>query len=92
MIKSEIVSAIAMKVGVEQRVASMCVESFMETVKDAFAGGENVYLRGFGSFICKERGAKAARNMATGETVMVSAHKVPAFKPSEEFKNIVRVV
>ena len=46
MIKSEIVSAIAMKAGVEQRVASMCVEAFMETVKKSLAKGEDVYLRG----------------------------------------------
>lgn len=90
MIKSEIVSAIAMKAGVEQRVASMCVEAFMETVKKSLAKGEDVYLRGFGSFIVKERAAKAARNMTTGEEIMVSAHKVPAFKPSNEFKNMMR--
>ena len=66
------------------------VESFMEQVMNAMANGENVYLRGFGSFIIKQRAAKTARNISTNTTIIVPAHSIPAFKPSKEFASKIK--
>lgn len=57
----------------------------MEVVKDSLAHGENVYLRGFGSFIVKERAEKTARNISKNTTIVIPAHKIPAFKPAKTF-------
>ena len=74
----------------EKGVALAVVESFMEQVMNAMADGENVYLRGFGSFIIKQRAAKTARNISTNTTIIVPAHSIPAFKPSKEFASTIK--
>ena len=61
------------------------VEKFMEVVKDSMANGQNVYLRGFGSFIVKTRKEKTARNISKNTTIKIPEHKIPAFKPSKVF-------
>jgi DNA-binding protein HU-beta len=66
------------------------IEQFMSVVKDSLAHGENVYLRGFGSFVTKERAEKVGRNITANTSVVIPAHKVPSFKPSDEFKNSVK--
>lgn len=90
MTKAEIVSEISDRTGLERGAVSTCVESFMDVVKESMAKGENIYLRGFGSFTIKKRAAKTARNICQGTTMQVEAHNVPAFKPCPEFKNMVR--
>ena len=62
------------------------VEKFMEVVKDSLSHGENVYLRGFGSFIVKTRAEKTARNISKNTAIRIPAHKIPAFKPANTFK------
>ena len=62
----------------------------METVKDTMISGENVYLRGFGSFIIKERAEKTGRNISKNTTIIIPAHKIPAFKPAKTFVNEVK--
>lgn len=71
--------------GVDKEVALEVVESFMENVRSALANGENVYLRGFGSFIVKERAEKTARNITKQTTIIIPKRRVPAFKPSKIF-------
>ena len=66
------------------------VEEFMTTVKDAMIAGENVYLRGFGSFIIKRRAEKTGRNISKNTSVIVPAHNIPAFKPAKTFLNEVK--
>jgi DNA-binding protein HU-beta len=66
------------------------IEQFMTVVKDSLAHGENVYLRGFGSFVTKERAEKVGRNITANTSVVIPAHKAPSFKPSDEFKNSVK--
>ena len=63
---------------------------FMEVVKDSLAHGENVYLRGFGSFIVKTRSEKTARNISKNTTIIIPAHKIPAFKPAKVFMEDVK--
>lgn len=89
MTKAELVSEISQRTGLEKRMVLETVESFMEVMKDTMAGGENVYLRGFGSFIIKERAAKTARNITKNTTIQIPARKVPAFKPSKAFSVMV---
>ena len=85
MQKIEIVDKISRQTGVGRKEALQVVECFMEVVKDSLSNGENVYLRGFGSFIVKHRAEKVARNINKTISVVVPAHDVPAFKPSRDF-------
>ena len=90
MTKAEIVAEIANKTGIEKVAVQAVVESFMETVKDTMANGENVYLRGFGSFIVKRRAEKTGRNISKNTTIIIPAHNIPAFKPAKTFVNEVK--
>lgn len=85
MTKAEIVKKIASQTGIEQTAVSAVVEGFMEQVRQALTDGENVYLRGFGTFNRKHRAEKVARNIWKNTTIKVPAHDIPAFKPSREF-------
>lgn len=96
MTKAEIVTNISDKLGLEKAEIQGVVESFMEEVKSAMSSGENVYLRGFGSFIVKKRAQKTGRNISKNKSIIIPAHNIPAFKPSKNFvedvKNNVKVV
>ena len=85
MTKADIVSEIAKKTGVEKTQIQTIVEAFMEEVKDSLVKEENVYLRGFGSFIIKKRAEKVARNISKNTTITIPAHNIPAFKPAKSF-------
>ncbi|MFI3321849.1 MAG: HU family DNA-binding protein [Rikenellaceae bacterium] len=90
MTKADIVSEISKSTGVEKAVVQQVVESFMDNVKSSLAGGDNVYLRGFGSFIIKRRAQKVARNISKNVTITIPEHNIPAFKPSKTFANEVK--
>ena len=90
MTKADIVSEIAKSTGIDKATVLETIEKFMETVKDSLAEGENVYLRGFGSFIVKHRAKKAARNITKKTTMTIPAHDIPAFKPAKVFVNAVK--
>ncbi|MBI3510914.1 MAG: integration host factor subunit beta [Bacteroidetes bacterium] len=85
MTKAEIVNEIAEKTGVEKAAVQASVETLMKVVKNALTRGDNVYLRGFGSFIVKRRAEKTGRNISKNTTVIIPAHNVPAFKPAKTF-------
>lgn len=85
MTKADIVKEIAQSTGVEKAVVMTVVESFMESVKDSMIKGDEVFLRGFGSFIIKKRAAKVARNISKNTTITIPEHFVPAFKPAKSF-------
>ena len=88
MTKAEIVNEIAKTTGLGREEVLTVVEQFMNVVKDSLANGENVYLRGFGSFIQKERAQKVARNISKGTSVVIPAHNIPFFKASNAFKDM----
>ena len=90
MTKAEIVAEIATKTGIEKGAVMTVVENFMEVVKSSMAKGNNVYLRGFGSFIIKTRAEKTGRNMSKNEAITIPAHNIPAFKPAKVFMNAVK--
>ena len=86
MTKADIINEIAMATGVQKRDVTVVVESFMETIKNSLLEKkENVYLRGFGSFVIKHRAAKTARNILKNTTMTIEAHNLPSFKPSKSF-------
>lgn len=90
MTKAEIVAEIANKTGIEKVAVQATVESFMDSVKDSLNRGENVYLRGFGSFTIKQRAEKTGRNISKNTTIIIPAHNIPAFKPAKTFVNAVK--
>ena len=85
MTKADIVSRISEKLGIEKGDVQATVESFMEEVKSSLENGDNVYLRGFGSFIIKTRAEKTGRNISKNTTIKIPAHNIPAFKPAKTF-------
>ncbi len=85
MTKADIVAKISDKLGMEKGDVQATVETFMEEVKNSLEGGDNVYLRGFGSFIVKKRAEKTGRNISKNTTIKIPAHNIPAFKPAKIF-------
>lgn len=90
MTKADIVNEISKATGVEKAQVQQIVEAFMSNIKDSLIAGNNVYLRGFGSFIIKERAEKVARNISKNTTITIPAHNIPAFKPSKSFVSEVK--
>ncbi|MDD3430709.1 MAG: integration host factor subunit beta [Bacteroidales bacterium] len=90
MTKADIVNEIAKRTGAEKAVVLSSVETFMEVVKESLVSGENVYLRGFGSFIVKKRAEKTARNISKNTTIIIPAHNIPSFKPAKTFLSEVK--
>ena len=85
MTKADIVAGIAEETGLERVEALRAVEAFMNSVKSSLANGQNVYLRGFGSFVVKERAEKTGRNMSKNTAIIIPAHNIPSFKPAKTF-------
>ena len=85
MTKADLVSDISDKTGVERIAVQAAVEAFMDSIKHSLEKGENVYLRGFGSFVVKERAEKTGRNISKNTTLIIPAHNIPSFKPSKTF-------
>lgn len=90
MTKADIVADIAKSTGIEKAQVQLVVEALMENIKETMTEGNNVYLRGFGSFIIKRRAEKVARNISKNTTLTIPEHNIPAFKPSKSFANIVK--
>lgn len=90
MTKADIVNEIAKNTGVDKASVLATVEAFMETIKDSLSKNENVYLRGFGSFVVKQRAEKTARNISKNITIIIPAHNIPSFKPAKTFLNVVK--
>jgi len=85
MTKADLVTTIADKSGIEKADVLATVEAFMEEVKSSLEKGDNVYLRGFGSFVIKTRAEKTGRNISKNTTIKIPAHNIPAFKPAKTF-------
>ncbi len=85
MTKADLVTDISEKTGVEKVAVQATIESFMQSVIETMESGENVYLRGFGSFIVKKRAEKTGRNISKNTTLIIPEHFVPTFKPSKSF-------
>jgi integration host factor beta subunit len=89
MIKADLINRIAHEMEISKQEAETGVNLFFETIKDALQRGEEIELRGFGSFRFRSRDARAGRNPRTGEPVQVPPKKVLYFKPSKLLKNMI---
>ena len=85
MTKAEVITKISEKTGIQKDDVTQAVEAFFKVVKDSMADGENIYVRGFGSFIVKKRAQKTGRNISKNTTIIIPEHFVPAFKPAKVF-------
>jgi len=85
MTKADLVNEISEKTGIEKVDVQATVEAFMNAVKSSLEKGDNVYLRGFGSFIIKKRAQKTGRNILKNTTLTIPAHYIPSFKPAKTF-------
>jgi len=83
--KAEVISEIAAKTGIDKSDVQTTVEAFFNVVKNSMADGNNIYVRGFGSFINKKRAQKIGRNISKKEAIMIEEHFIPSFKPSKNF-------
>ena len=89
MTKAEVVNEISKRTGIEKKIVLESIECFMDVVKESLIDGEHVYLRGFGSFIIKQRAPKTARNISKNVTIQIPSRKIPAFKPSKAFSGMI---
>jgi DNA-binding protein HU-beta len=83
--KAEVITKISDKTGIQKDDVTQAIEAFFRVVKDSMADGENIYVRGFGSFIDKKRAKKIARNISKNTAIVIDEHYIPAFKPSKVF-------
>lgn len=92
MRKSDLINNISDKTGIPKVDVLVTVETLIKEIKGNIAKGENIYIRGFGSFITKKRAAKIGRNIKKNVAVHIPEHYIPAFKPSKEFVNEVKQI
>jgi DNA-binding protein HU-beta len=88
--KADLIAKIAQDTELDKLQVQSTIESFFNVVKDSMESGENIYVRGFGSFVNKKRARKVARNISKGTAVVVEPHYVPSFKPSKNFVDRVK--
>src|SRR5687768_2050326 len=85
MRKSDLINNISDKTGIPKVDVLVTLETMLKEIKDNLSKGENIYIRGFGSFITKKRAAKIGRNIKKNIAVEIPEHFIPSFKPSKEF-------
>ena len=86
MTKADIINEISATTGVAKKDVTVTVEALMKVIRDAMCNEENVYLRGFGTFVVKKRAEKTARNISKNTTLTIPAHNLPGFKPAKSFQ------
>jgi DNA-binding protein HU-beta len=90
MRKADLVASISEKTGVAKVDVLVTLETFFSEIKDTLSDGENVYVRGFGSFILKKRAKKIGRHIKENKPIEIPEHFIPAFKPSKVFVDQVK--
>jgi DNA-binding protein HU-beta len=90
MTKAEIISQITEKTGIDKSEVSTAVEAFISTVKDSMAQGNDIFIRGFGSFVNKKKAQKVARNISKNTAMIIPEHFAPKFKPSPDFIELIK--
>ncbi len=85
MTKADVINEISEKTGIDKADVQATVEAFFAVVKNSMAEGDNIYVRGFGSFVNKMRARKIARNISKNTAIVIDEHYVPSFKPSKIF-------
>jgi DNA-binding protein HU-beta len=88
--KADVIAEIAEKTGIEKGDVATSIEAFFKVVKDSMAEGNNIYVRGFGSFVNKKRARKVARNISKNTSLIIEEHYIPSFKPAKVFVEQIR--
>ena len=89
MTKADVVSKVSDQTGINKSDVLITVESFINVLKASMEDGDDVFIRGFGSFVNKKRARKVARNISKNTAIVIDAHFVPTFKPSRELRALV---
>lgn len=90
MTKADVITQIAEKTGIDKADVSHSVEAFFNIVKSSMSSGQNIYIRGFGSFVNKKRKKKIARNISRNTAIIIEEHYIPSFKPAKVFVNKIK--
>jgi DNA-binding protein HU-beta len=90
MRKADLVNAISEKTGIAKVDVLVALEELFKEIKSTMTGGENVYIRGFGSFVIKKRAKKVGRNIKKGKSIEIPEHYIPSFKPAKVFNEQVK--
>jgi DNA-binding protein HU-beta len=85
MTKAEVVNEISERTGIEKTVVLETIESFFKVIKGSLQNNEDVFFRGFGSFVLQHRAEKVARNISKNTQIVIPAHHIPKFKPAKSF-------
>jgi DNA-binding protein HU-beta len=91
MTKAEVVAAIMTKTGIDHESTERVIEQFFKTVTLSLEKGEDVYIRGFGTFLVKKRNTTTGRNIKKNTVLVIPEHFIPAFRPAQEFKDKVKI-
>jgi len=83
--KAEVISKISEQTGIDKADVQVTVEALFSVIKTSMAEGDNIYVRGFGSFVNRKRAKKVARNISKNTAIIIDEHYVPSFKPSKVF-------
>jgi DNA-binding protein HU-beta len=90
MNKSELIEAVAQSADISKAAAGRAVDALVQSIATALKEGDQVTLVGFGTFSVRERAARSGRNPRTGQTINISASKVPGFKAGKALKDAVQ--
>lgn len=90
MTKAELIDEISAKTGIPKKEVTASIESFMKIVKVSLSNNQNIYLRGFGSFVLKKRARKVARIISKNKAIIIPEHYIPSFKPAKSFSNKIK--
>ncbi|MBX5436603.1 MAG: HU family DNA-binding protein [Alicyclobacillaceae bacterium] len=90
MNKVDLVNKVAERTGLKKKDAELAVNSVFNIIQEALANGEKVQVIGFGTFETRTRTARSGRNPQTGEMITIPASTVPAFKPGNKLKEVIR--
>lgn len=91
MTKEELADYIKSNLDLPKGDIQKVIDAMVEGIKVSMAEGNNVYIRGFGTFSVKKRKAKMARDIAKEEPVLVPEHFAPAFKPALAFRTMIKI-
>ena len=90
MRKADLINNISEKTGIPKVDVLVTLETMFKEVKESLSNGENIYIRGFGSFINKKRKKKIARNISRNTAIVIDEHYIPSFKPAKIFVNKIK--
>jgi nucleoid DNA-binding protein len=84
MTKQQLIETVSAKTERGKAEVESVIESLFETIAETLRSNQRIDLRGFGSFVVKDKKARQGRNPRTGEAITIAAKRDASFKPSKE--------